>query len=217
MLGRVVWFYAAADPLLIAVIPDDAFYYIQLARHRVADGFWTFDGASPATGFHLLYGYFLAALFWFFGDIGWRPLYLLIGCLASFSIALSALFTFRTVETILDPKLVPIAAIPFFSWEVISLSAFMVESWLVLLFAALTAHSVSADSRPTAHGALGLLAIGVLGSLARTDFGLWPGILFCVFLARAALRGREYNALYRSAFILGGAVVGRRIFIYTFT
>src|SRR5262245_13146339 len=111
MTARVIYFGLSADESLINVIPDDAFYYIQLARHRVADGFWTFDGASPATGFHLLYGYFLVALFSFFGDVGWRELYAVIGIIASSSIAASAYFTCRAVEMVLDRKVVPIAAI----------------------------------------------------------------------------------------------------------
>src|SRR5262249_29204789 len=47
----------------IGVIPDDAFYYLVAARHFAQLGVWTFDGLAPASGFHLLYAYLLAALF----------------------------------------------------------------------------------------------------------------------------------------------------------
>jgi hypothetical protein len=208
MLVRVTYFCWSDDVALIGVIPDDAFYYIQLARHRVADGFWTFDGETPATGFHLLYGYFLATLFSIFGDIGWRQLFLVVGLLASVSIALSALFTCRTVEAVLGRKVVPIAAIPFFSWQVLVQSTAMVESWLVMLFSALTAYSLTKDTRSTAHHAAALVALGFLGSVARSDYGMLPGVLFCVFLIRSASRNEEKNMLNRSALILAGAIVG---------
>jgi hypothetical protein len=89
-ISRVLIFYFRPDEQLIGVIPDDAFYYIQLAKHRVSDGFWTFDGASPATGFHFLYAYFLVIIFQTIPGIDWRDLYMLIGLLASTSIGLAA-------------------------------------------------------------------------------------------------------------------------------
>jgi hypothetical protein len=213
MLARVIYFSWSPDASLIGVIPDDAFYYIQLARHRATDGFWTFDGTSPATGFHFLFGYFLVACFSFLGDIGWRQLYVLVGLIASVSIALSALFTFWTVETVLERKVIPIAAIPFFGWEVLVQSTAMVESWLVLFFAALTAYSLVRDKRPTLCSAAALIALGIAGSLSRTDFGLWPAILFGVFLIRAKLRAEKDNALARSALILAGSIIGALIVV----
>src|SRR5258706_14962847 len=95
---RVLYFYYAPDAQLIGVVPDDAFYYMQMARHRAVDGFWTFDGTAPATGFHFLYGYLLVALNWLFGTMEWRQLFLLIGAGASILIGLAAGFVSRTAE-----------------------------------------------------------------------------------------------------------------------
>ena len=90
MTVRVIYFYYSPDEILIGVIPDDAFYYMQLAKHRETEGFWTFDGTSPATGFHFLYGYLLFFIYSIFGQIDWRQLFLIIGGSATVLISLAA-------------------------------------------------------------------------------------------------------------------------------
>ncbi|MEP7220016.1 MAG: hypothetical protein ABI876_13925, partial [Bacteroidota bacterium] len=37
---------------LLGVVPDDAFYYLQIARHIAASGHSTFDGINPTNGYH---------------------------------------------------------------------------------------------------------------------------------------------------------------------
>src|SRR5262245_54939197 len=128
MLVRVIYFYWAPDTTLIGVVPDDAFYYIQMARHRVRDGFWTFDGTSPATGFHLLYGYVLVLLYSVLGDLPWRQLYLLVGLLASISVAMAAFLTARTVDVVFDRKVIPIAIAPYFTAATLAQGTVMMES-----------------------------------------------------------------------------------------
>ncbi len=39
-------------PWLVGVVPDDAFYYLQIARHIAAGHGSTFDGVHPASGYH---------------------------------------------------------------------------------------------------------------------------------------------------------------------
>ncbi len=47
---------------LLKVVPDDAFYYLQIARHLAASGDSTFDGLSRTNGFHPLWMASLTAL-----------------------------------------------------------------------------------------------------------------------------------------------------------
>jgi hypothetical protein len=39
-------------PWLVGIVPDDAFYYLQIARHLAAGHGSTFDGVHPASGYH---------------------------------------------------------------------------------------------------------------------------------------------------------------------
>jgi hypothetical protein len=54
----------ADDSKLTAWLPDDAFYFLILGRNFTLLHRWTFDGAAPATGFHLLWGYMIALIYW---------------------------------------------------------------------------------------------------------------------------------------------------------
>jgi len=205
-LIRVLHFYGESDAVLVGVVPDDAFYYIQLAKHFVESGAWTFDGSSPATGFHLLYGYFLVVVFWVVGDIAWRELYLFVGVISSLSIGLSALFACKAVNDVYGRGLAPVAIIPFLSPVAIMQSTAMMESCLVLLFASLTVFSLIGRKTPTRWASVGLMGVGILGSLARTDYGMLPGVLFCVSVI--ACRGWRGVLVYRAALLLSGAILG---------
>ncbi|MFN7825259.1 MAG: hypothetical protein ACK5P6_07855, partial [Pseudobdellovibrionaceae bacterium] len=62
-LGKAILAVAFGTEHLVQVVPDDAFYYLQLAKNFAHTGQWTLDGIHPATGFHPLYAYFLVGLF----------------------------------------------------------------------------------------------------------------------------------------------------------
>lgn len=206
LLARTAYFYLAPDAVLVGVIPDDAFYYMQMAKHRVADGLWTFDGSSAATGFHLLYGYFLALVYWVTGDITWRQLHLLVSSLASVSIAVAALLTYRAAAVVFDRTVAPLAIAPFLTAVSLIQSTAMMESWLVLLLSALTVSAVVRTNPPGLPEKAALFAIGLLGSLARTDYGMLPGFLFVCALG--LYRAVPPVFLRRTAIVLGGAIIG---------
>ncbi len=48
--------------VLLTMVPDDAFYYLQIARHLAAHGTSTFDGVSTTNGYHPLWMAILTAL-----------------------------------------------------------------------------------------------------------------------------------------------------------
>jgi len=206
-IWRVLFFYFSSDESLIGVIPDDAFYFIQLAKNRVALGFWTFDGLSPATGFHFLYGYFLASIFFIVPEINWRYLYILIGILSSSGISLSAFYCAMTMGKLFDRKVILFTALPYLSLPILLQSTSMMESWLVVLFAALTIYLVTESQfTPKITKMISLFSVGLLGSLARTDYGMLPGMIFCAVLIMQPFR--QNTMLIKSFIILLGAVCG---------
>jgi hypothetical protein len=204
---RVFSFYFRSDEQLIGIIPDDAFFYIQLAKHRLADGFWTFDGISPTTGFHLLYGYFLVAIFYIFPTIDWRELYLAVGILSSTAMGFAALICSITASKLYSTKVLPLIVVPFLSMPVLLQSTSMMESWLVIFFSAMTFYGLTLD-RPKLSKLLiiGLFTVGMLGSLARTDFGMLPGAIFIIIII--ASRFRKNSMLVRAFVLLSGATCG---------
>lgn len=53
---------------LLGVVPDDAFYYLQIARNLASTGNSTFDGINPTNGYHPLWMILLAPLADIFTD-----------------------------------------------------------------------------------------------------------------------------------------------------
>jgi hypothetical protein len=206
-LTRVIYFFLGPTEALIGVIPDDGFYYLQMARHRVADGFWTFDGTNPATGFHILYGYLLYLVFSIAPGLDWKILFLLVGSAAAISIGTAAFLVARVVRANFGNAVAPVAIAPFLGTAALVQSTSMMESWLVLLLSALTVWMVARDRDEHSAGvALTAFAIGLLGSLARIDYGMLPGVLFVACLL---FRGQLKKAtLECSLLVLAGAVAG---------
>ena len=204
--ARLVFFLFSSRSELIGVIPDDAFYYIQMASHRAKDGVWTFDGTSPATGFHFLYGYFLVFIFKILPEINWISLYLVVGAISCLAISSAAYFLTKTATEIYGKTVALAAILPFFSFSIIMQSTVMMESWLVILFSSLTIFFVAQQMEASPKFLFGLFLIGLLGSLSRTDYGMLPGVLFCtIFFAE---RFKITPAVVRSFTILSGAIIG---------
>ena len=205
VLTRLLYFYTASDEQLITVIPDDAFYYLQMATHRLTDGFWSFDGVAVSTGFHLLFGYFLYFLQLVFGLLDWRALFLIVGLCSSLLLASASYCITKCAGSLLGPSAALFALAPFLTAANLMQSTAMMESWLVIFFSALTLYSVVQQQRPTRTQSAILIAIGLLGSLARSDFGLLPGMLTLTFL----LGQRAITAeLVRSGLVLVGSIIG---------
>lgn len=179
LLFRSVYFYNSPESILIGAIPDDAFYYLQLAKNKAALGFWSFDGVAPATGFHLLYGYFLYAVYKIYGVIDWRDLFLFISTLASIAISISAYLCCNISNRLFGPKLAFVAVAPFFCFDVLYQSTNLMESWLVIFFSTLTIYTIFDTAQPISYKKFfGIFVIGFMGSLSRSDFGMLPGATF---------------------------------------
>lgn len=99
-------FLAAGPDSIVRVVPDDAFYYLQIARHIVAGNGSTFDGIYPANGYHPLWMMLILPIAALIGD----PLTLVrfvlgLGVLFSF---LSALILVRLLRRISGLAWIPL-------------------------------------------------------------------------------------------------------------
>lgn len=162
----------------VAYLPDDAFYYLTLARNFVQYGSWTFDsGVSLTSGFHPLHAYALAGIY----ALGRPSLegFVSAGIALSWLAALPALiggawYAARTRRPL--PLLLVVLLVASRNVSLNLVSA-LEWGWVVSLSALVFALAWRAHRRPGRLVGLALFGCCFAGSLARTDFGLLPAAL----------------------------------------
>lgn len=209
LVTRTIYFYIAPDTVLIGAIPDDAFYYLQLAKNRAILGHWTFDGLTPATGFHLLYGYFLYFINIGFGTVSWQKLFLLISLLSCVAISSSAYLCGKLIYELLGNRFALLTTAPFFTSIALNQSTEMMESWLVILCSSATFFLIFYPLKSSGSKVLlPLLCVGLIGSLARSDFGLLPGATLVALCMGYAFAAATKIFFFRALLITIGAGIG---------
>jgi len=187
----------------VLTVPDDGFYYLTLARNFATHGIWSFDsGVSRTNGFHLLHGYALATLFSAVHPSADRFVALGIGLswLAAVPAWIAgAVFAWRrrswvpllTFGVIAASRNALLNSVSVMEWPyVVSLAA----CYCGALWA-----SVDAPSRARVAA---VAACAFAGSLARTDFGLLPGMLLVVAFGEWLLwRGADAQRRFLVALI----------------
>ena len=214
--GGLVWLVLSTRVLLlatdasdryVAAVPDDAFYYFQLARNFTTHGFWTFDGTAPTTGFHPLYAYLLVGLHVVAGDLTARTLLVVVGLASAVALGTAAALTGAAVTRLLGQQAVPLAVAVFVTPLALLQTTFLMETWLACLVASCVVFLVTAPTQPSLWSAAGIVLVGTLGSLARTDFVVLPIALVLGHLAATAVASRS-PGLRRSLLVLAGAAGG---------
>ena len=201
-----LWLILLPHETLVCFIPDDAFYELQLARHFIASGKWSFDGGyTTTTGFHLLNVYLMS--------LAPRLLnhpWLAIKFWMAIGLILSILSVF-TITTFVNEKFGPFSLAPTFL--ILTAPSFTLESTglleypYVILIAALYITAIFQRHREHRSMLLGICFLGFLGSVARSDFGGLPlAISLACSIAYLLDRHREY--LRNSLFGLAGAALG---------
>lgn len=175
--ARTYCFSTANDAMLISIIPDDAFYYLQLARNHSHGMGWTFDGTAPTSGFHPLYGYLLSAIYKIFNP-DWRTIFIMISLTASTACAWAVYETTKLVCHLSDNTSGLTAGAILISPICIEQSNLLMESWLVMPIGALLVKTalkpnIIARQSNLLYG----FTLGFLGSISRSDFGLLPFML----------------------------------------
>ena len=168
---------AAPDSLRIQYIPDDAFYYLGLARNFIQFHTWTFDsGISKTTGFHILYAYILAAIYGIFHP---STSAFVISAIVLCSVTTLLACVYALWVGIRQRNAFIVLALAFIasSTNFITNSISGVEWPFVVLIAALFCGTLymGFSSRRTP---IALFFLGLLGSLARSDFALLPAAFF---------------------------------------
>ncbi len=185
----------------VQFVPDDAYYYLTLARNFVTQGQWTFDsGISLTTGFHPLHAYALAALYALAHPSAENFVSaVLVMSLAPALIAMGVGVVFVARSGRLLPALVLLL---FCLSRNICLNTVsgMEWCWVVLISTLYVFSFRLLGSRRTAAHCASLVALGFLGSLSRTDFGLLPA----AFVAAALLTVRTQRGKARFFGALSG-------------
>jgi hypothetical protein len=200
---------------LLLVVPDDAFYYLQIARQLVATGVSTADGVSPTNGYHPLWMAVCTALAAFVDDRGALLRAALVAALAMHVGA--AMLVRGIVARIIDGPWGWAAAILWLLNPVavlMALQAMECSLYVLLLLVALRSQLSLADAFAEGRPAWRALVLhgAVLGLviLARTE-GAAVAALALVWLAgrgwrRAGLRGAG-TAVAPAALALGLVVL----------
>lgn len=199
---------AAPDWIQVQYTPDDAYYYLVLARNFTELGSWTFDsGQTLTTGFHPLHAYLLAMV-----SIITQPdpgQFVQLGLLLSAAITMLAVGSGLLVAYRLrEPIVVLVLALVASSQNVVFNSVSIVEWPLVVLISGLYFICLYRGLR-TGHrrSVVLLFLLGVAGSLARSDFGLLPLSMFLatVYVGRLS---RSYAGVRPALAGLLGATTG---------
>lgn len=188
---------------LLRLVPDDAFYYLQIARQLAAGHGSTFDGVNPASGYHPAWMLLLVP----FAALVSSPVALLrtalvVGLLlhiAASALLVPALRDFMSARAALVGGLCwlanPVALL--LALQGVESAVYELALVVVLLVAARHARS----GAPLPGVALGAaLALAFLG---RTEAGILAAVT-CLGVLLAAGRGRRLAGA-RAALVVGGA------------
>lgn len=209
-MGRLAWLAHLPDTDLIKFIPDDAFYYLILAKNFSLEQHWTFDGHAPASGFHLLWAYLLAGAYFVVPNIGWQSLFVASGIVCAVAYSAAAYFVAATVRRLVGDTSAYGVMLVFLGSSAIIQPALMMESSFSILSAAALFFIIFGKKLLVSAREIFLIAfIGILGMLSRSDFGILPLLIFCV--TAFAVRDSCRAPLALSAFL--GSVIGLGIVV----
>jgi hypothetical protein len=197
---------------IVTFFPDDAFYYLQVAKNFAAHGRWTFDGTAPATGFHLLWGYGWAAVFALAPRLDLIWIYVLSFGISEVCYVLAAVaLGIVAVECYGSGALLAVFAV-FLGTSVFMLPGLGMESAPTLLCAAVLCLLLFRARQAEREGwprLLALYGVGLAGMLSRSDFGVFVfACLVASVLDSAWRRNLSLEAVRPAAIGFAGALSG---------
>ncbi len=183
---RLAYLSARPDREWVTNVPDDAFYYVQIASSWANTGHFSFDVISVTSGFQLLFAYFLACMLRLFPVLELRQLWAITGVLACVLFSLAA----QSLVDVLDAfdrnarrrTIHRMAVLATFSCPIAAmLSTNLMESLFVLPLSVVTLKTLLQGPGPTRRWLV--FAVGFAGVSARSDFIVLPA----AWLAASAL------------------------------
>jgi len=206
---RIGYIAHLSDGPMVNHIPDDAFYYMQAARNFARLGRWTFDTVEPSSGFHLLWGYVLAAIYWLHPSISVHAVFVVGSVIQSACLVLAAYLVTRTAARLAGENTWPGVLLIFLSAASLWVGTAMMESTFVIVCAALLVNLLARtdiEARPMILA--GAFLLGIFSTLSRSDTGL---LAFWILVAQLYLwrRGISSARIVRVSFAaLVGAATG---------
>lgn len=214
---RIGWIAHLPEWRMVQRIPDDAFYYLVLAKNFAQHGRWTFDGTAPASGFHLLWGYVLAFLSLVGHSLSFRIVFIITAFLLTGAITAATFWITGSVEKLYGPNAAWGACLALFSCITLMQATMLMEAPLVIFFAAAClGQLVLADEDRWTGSPWLAFALGMLGTFARSDFGILT--FFLLATAGVARRLGQPNTRARLAALqFAGASTGLlAVFAHTY-
>ena len=205
LLKGVILALFASEVTLVQMIADDSFYYWLIAKNLILNGLSSFDGGQTSTsGYHLLWALLLSPVTIFEGSKGAEmkafALFTSVFAIFGFVIAFAKIFKKR------DREFLGVCAVLVTSYSWITNSTGGME-WSIVVLLQAVVFSLFLVKRQVNFG--WLLTIGILGSMARTDFGLAIFILFLVkFIFQKHKMSAAVDELHNVSFLLLGSIIG---------
>ena len=172
---RLIYISFQHESIIVSYIPDDSFYYLELAKNFIETKSWTFDKVNPASGFHTLYAYLIVIIMLAIGADNFFSIFLTVSILNIILFFISFLITKRLVSEYHkingNSFMNYLLLIPYLSFFSINNSTYIMEAPFTIFFSSqLIFLLFTKKSIP-----LKLILIFIvcfLGQLFRYDFGL---------------------------------------------
>ncbi len=181
---------AAPDDVQVEYLPDDAFYYLVLAKNHQTLGMWTFDdGTTLTSGFQILFAYTLSAVQGLRRSLAseeLRDAILLSSFLSGLVLALALGLALR------GRSLLPLVVVTWLACtQIVLRMTVAVVEWPLIVMCSLLLVLAFARAGRLRVPALGVVAFA--GTLARSDFPLLPMGLLAAAAALTAARWVDRN------------------------
>lgn len=192
---------------IVTMIPDDAFYGIELGKKRNEYSFWTFDGINKTNGFHFLVPHLFLLIFRLLPNLSLQGVFLIFGFISSVVMTVSLWCLMNLVcrswfgrEGRLPATIA--SSIPFFGSIGMTLPCLMMESSFVLFSITLSLLLVLFGDGSKKILATFLSFLGAFGVMARTDFLV---ISTSVVLTSLLFYGMKHKITRKSLLLLFGS------------
>jgi hypothetical protein len=204
-LSRLIMLAMLPDKKMAVYLPDDAFYYLVLGKNFATSGRWTFDGVEPASGFHLLWGYLIAGLYWVAPRISLHGVVLIAGTFSLVCVVLATWLMAKTATDIFGADADVGVALICLSSLALLVDLFLMEAAVAILASALLVNMLCRTDAASGRGRVAAaFALGVAGVAARSEFGLLP---LCLFAMQAVLWRRRVSGV-AMVWLAGAALAG---------
>lgn len=198
---------------VLEVTPDDAFYYLEIAKNKTLLNMWTFDGFNISSGFHFLYANLIRLIYAINIDIEFLEIFKYISILSIFFLTLSFYLLSKILTRLSSSNNSVIIFLIFTTYNILIQTTLLMESFLVIFFTTVSISLIFLiNSDKFKFLKLILFIVGFFGTLSRTDFGV-INIFFLIY----SLIFKNTTLSKRSLFIILGSIFGNSLlFIYNY-